>query len=85
MLKDGMQIEARHVKRKQLNQYLDSEFLKRERRSMEIHNNFNNTIIANRKRLSNELAAQNQKRNRLSDSVSVFLKIIKLKIKIIII
>ncbi|KAH8355304.1 hypothetical protein KR093_010715, partial [Drosophila rubida] len=56
MLKEGMAIDARHVKRKQLSLYLDSDFLKRERKSMEIHNNFNNTLMANRKRLSTELA-----------------------------
>lgn len=56
MLKEGMTIEARHVKRKQLSQYLDADFLKKERKSMESHNNFNNAIIANRKRLSSELA-----------------------------
>ncbi|EDW48631.1 GM19819 [Drosophila sechellia] len=56
MLKEGMTIDARHVKRKQLSLYLDSDFLKRERKSMESHNNFNNTLLANRKRLSTELA-----------------------------
>ncbi|XP_055373018.1 poly(A) polymerase type 3 [Condylostylus longicornis] len=75
MLKDGMTIEARPVKRKQLNQYLDTELLKRERRSMENHNNFNNAILANKKRLSSELdKQQNQqqqlqrKRSRASES-----------------
>lgn len=51
-----MTIDARHVKRKQLSLYLDADFLKRERKSMENHNNFNNTLLANRKRLSTELA-----------------------------
>jgi len=51
-----MAIDARHVKRKQLSLYLDADFLKRERKSMESHNNFNNTLLANRKRLSTELA-----------------------------
>lgn len=32
LLKDGMKIEARHVRRKQLTQYLDSNLLKRERK-----------------------------------------------------
>ncbi|KAL9921000.1 poly(A) polymerase hiiragi isoform 2-T3 [Glossina fuscipes fuscipes] len=58
MLKEGMSIEARHVKRKQLSQYLDGDFLKRERKSMENHNNFNNAILANRKRLSSEMNQQ---------------------------
>lgn len=56
MLKEGMSIVARHVKRKQLSLYLDSDFLKRERKSMESHNNFNNQLMASRKRLSSELA-----------------------------
>lgn len=64
-----MNIEARHVKRKSLSQYLDSDFLKRERKSMEQHNNFNNSILANRKRLSTELSTQTNKK-RLSESVS---------------
>ncbi|XP_017478100.1 PREDICTED: poly(A) polymerase type 3 [Rhagoletis zephyria] len=67
MLKDGMHIEARHVKRKSLSQYLDTDFLKRERKSMEQHNNFNNSILANRKRLSTELSTQTKK-TRLSES-----------------
>lgn len=32
LLKEGMKIEARHVKRKQLSQYLEPEFLKKERK-----------------------------------------------------
>ncbi|XP_022230285.2 poly(A) polymerase beta [Drosophila obscura] len=56
MLKEGMAIDARHVKRKQLTLYLDADFLKRERKSMESHTSFNNTLLANRKRLSTELA-----------------------------
>lgn len=75
MLKDGMAMEARHVKRKQLSQYLDADFLKRERKSMDSHNSFNNTVIANRKRLSNEMLQKDAsngsvKRSRVSESVS---------------
>lgn len=58
MLREGMTIEARHVKRKLLSLYLDAEFLKRERRSMESHNNFNNSILATKKRLSTEMEKQ---------------------------
>lgn len=58
MLREGMNIEARHVKRKSLSLYLDGEFLKRERRSMESHNNFNNSILATKKRLSSEMDKQ---------------------------
>ncbi|KAM7345213.1 poly(A) polymerase hiiragi isoform 1-T2 [Cochliomyia hominivorax] len=74
MLKEGMSIEARHVKRKQLSQYLDADFLKRERKSMDSHNSFNNAIIANRKRLSNEMQQKDttngntNKRSRVSES-----------------
>ncbi|XP_005184903.1 poly(A) polymerase type 3 [Musca domestica] len=76
MLKEGMSIEARHVKRKQLSQYLDADFLKKERKSMESHNNFNNQIMANRKRLSTEMQKDgsngstntNVKRSRVSES-----------------
>ena len=77
MLKEGMTIEARPVKRKQLNQYLEGDLLKRERRSMKNHNNFNNAILANKKRLSSELDKQQsqqqqllRKRSRASESVS---------------
>lgn len=73
-----MSIEARHVKRKQLSQYLDGDFLKRERKSMDNHNIFNNAIIANRKRLSSEMQQKDVagsngssgKRSRVSESVS---------------
>ncbi|EDS43096.1 poly a polymerase [Culex quinquefasciatus] len=36
--RDGMKIEARHVRRKQLNQYLDPNLLKRERNSFAVAN-----------------------------------------------
>ncbi|XP_065366624.1 poly(A) polymerase type 3 [Calliphora vicina] len=74
MLKEGMSIEARHVKRKQLSQYLDADFLKRERKSMDSHNTFSNAIIANRKRLSTEMQQKESsngstvKRSRVSES-----------------
>ncbi|XP_037945041.1 poly(A) polymerase type 3-like [Teleopsis dalmanni] len=74
MLKEGMLIEARHVKRKQLSLYLDADFLKRERKSMETHTSFNNMVMANRQRYSTELAQTSQKDNgstkrmRLSES-----------------
>ncbi|XP_012155930.1 poly(A) polymerase type 3 [Ceratitis capitata] len=66
MLKDGMNIEARHVKRKSLSQYLDTDFLKRERKSMDQHNSFSNALLANRKRISGEMLTQ--KKARLSES-----------------
>lgn len=80
MLKEGMPIEARHVKRKQLSQYLDAAFLKRERKSTDSHNTFNNAIMANRKRLSTEILQKDTsnggsvgktKRSRVSESVII--------------
>ena len=52
-----MTIAARYVKRKQLSIYLDSEFLKKEKKSMDSYTQFQNSITANRKRLSSELSA----------------------------
>ena len=63
MLQDGMLIEVRHVKRKQLNEYLESDFLKQEKRTMENHNEFNNTLLSSRKRFSSELAQSEDQLN----------------------
>ncbi|XP_058825257.1 poly(A) polymerase type 3 isoform X2 [Topomyia yanbarensis] len=60
VLKDGMKIEARHVRRKQLSQYLDPNLLKRERKNSD--SGIVHSITANasggggsgRKRLSSE-------------------------------
>lgn len=49
LLKDGMEIEARHLRRKQLPQYLDKETLNRERKVHEA-----TSTPSNRKRISNE-------------------------------
>ncbi|CAD7088734.1 unnamed protein product [Hermetia illucens] len=57
MIKMGMKIEARYVKRKELNQYLDPEILKRERRSTEQQ-------TAPLKRKSNEISTQLSKKSR---------------------
>lgn len=71
-----MQIEARHVRRKQLSQYLDKELLNRERKNSEVAST-PSPITAAKKRISTELAQsqqQNQqtvKKPRLSDSVSL--------------
>lgn len=67
MLKEGMTIEARHVRRKQLHQYLESDILKRERRSMESHST---SLLTSKKRLSSEVEQKgaNPKRNRTSES-----------------
>lgn len=76
LLKEGMQIEARHVRRKQLSQYLDKELLNRERKNSEVVTT-PSPITAAKKRISTELAQsqttlqQVAKRPRLSESVSV--------------
>lgn len=71
MLKDGMEIEARHVRRKQLSQYLDKELLNRERKNTEPTLT---SLLEAKKRLSSEMERLDQpasKRKRTgSDSVS---------------
>lgn len=71
-----MQIEARHVKRKQLNQYLDKDFLSRDRKIAEASNT-PCPITAAKKRISSELARSRSqdtppptKKPRHSESVS---------------
>lgn len=72
MFKEGMKIEARHVKRKQLHQYLSPSLLKRERKNSVTNatsNSKNGT--ESRKRLSDsalETVAANKK-TRLSDEI----------------
>jgi poly(A) polymerase len=73
MLKEGMKIEARHVRRKQLSQYIDGSFLKRERKVSETLNNSASSIMLAKKRLSAEtsnLNNSNSKRIKLHESVS---------------
>jgi len=65
-----MKIEARHLKRKQLNQYLDSEFMKHERKLSESVISKNATSILNRRRRSNETSEQTLKKNKGNDLVS---------------
>lgn len=67
LLKEGMEIEARHVRRKQLNQYLDKELLNRERKNTEPSLV---SLLAAKKRLSSELNSVIPKRARNSESVS---------------
>lgn len=74
MLKDGMRIEARHVRRKQLSQYIDNSYIKRERKVSETQNN--TSLQLAKKRLSAEIQSQLQsstmKRSKLLDeSVSL--------------
>lgn len=82
MLRDGMEIEVRHVKRKQLNQYLDKDILNLERKNAEAPVT-PSPITAAKKRLSTELAqSQGQdtqppvKKLRQSESVCIAFKFI---------
>lgn len=73
MLKEGMDIEARHVRRKQLAEYIDSNHLKRERKASESLNSSASVTQLAKKRLSAEMGALSgnvPKHNRLQDSVS---------------
>lgn len=67
MLKTGMEIEARHVRRKQLCQYLDKDLLNRERKNTEPTLT---ELRAKKKRLSSELQNSSLKRGRINESVS---------------
>lgn len=74
MLKEGMKIEARHVRRKQLAQYIDINHLKRERKVSESLNNSTSVTQLAKKRLSAEMGALNSnvaKRSKLHESVSL--------------
>lgn len=73
MLKEGMKIEARHVRRKQLSKYIDPSFLKRERKTSEVTLD-GTQINLTRKRLSAELLqSANSRKRKLNDSVSYLL------------
>lgn len=63
-----MEIEARHVRRKQLSQYLDKELLNRERKSMELATAAAQSLASSmRKRAS--ITDPPAKRTRANDSV----------------
>ncbi|KAG5899252.1 hypothetical protein JTB14_035430 [Gonioctena quinquepunctata] len=69
VLKDGMTLDARHVKRKQLSQYLAPGLIKRERKSSITKNG----ATDNRKRLSSEIASDGDtpnKKTRLSEEIT---------------
>ncbi len=70
-----MKIEARHVRRKQLIQYLDSEFLRNERNLTENtlnHLYSNMSSPTQKKRLSTEnIQSATNKKSRTNDSVSM--------------
>ncbi|KAJ8972165.1 hypothetical protein NQ317_010120 [Molorchus minor] len=73
MLKAGMRLEARHVKRRQLSQYLSPSLLKRERKSS-ISNKTTNGLNEVKKRLSCETTGPDAdiptKKTRLSEEIS---------------
>jgi len=69
MLKEGMKIEARHVRRKQLAQYIDINHIKRERKGSESLNNSTSMTQLAKKRLSAEMGQLNSsKRAKLHES-----------------
>lgn len=71
MLKEGMKIEARHVRRKQLSQYIDINYVKKERKMSETLNSSSSSIMQlAKKRLSAEtsLNSSNPKRMKLHES-----------------
>lgn len=72
MLKEGMKIEARHVRRKQLAQYIDINHVRRERKGSESLNNSTSMTQLAKKRLSAEMGQLNNstKRNKHHESVS---------------
>lgn len=71
MLKEGMKIEARHVRRKQLSQYIDASYVKRERKVSETQNTSTSSITQlAKKRLSAEMLSNQSKRSKLQESVS---------------
>lgn len=73
ILKVGMKLEARHVKRKQLSQYLAPSLLKRERRTSITNNKLQTNGTENRKRLSSETGNVEidvpNKKTRISDEL----------------
>jgi poly(A) polymerase len=66
-----MKIEARHVRRKQLSQYIDASYVKRERKVSETQNTSTSSITQlAKKRLSAEMMSNLNKRSKLQESVS---------------
>lgn len=69
-----MKIEARHVRRKQLTHYLDSDFLRNERNLTEntLNNLYSNlSSPSQKKRLSTEnVQSTTNKKSRVNESVS---------------
>lgn len=72
MLKEGMKIEARHVRRKQLAQYIDVNYVKRERKVSESLNNSTSVTQLAKKRLSElgQVSGSVSKRAKIHETVS---------------
>lgn len=64
MLKDGMKLEARHVRRRELHQYIALSFLKRERK---VSTSKNGTEPASKRSLDANETTPTGKRSRISD------------------
>lgn len=79
MLKEGMKIEARHVRRKQLAQYIDINHVKRERKMSDSLNNSASVTQLAKKRLSAEMGqlSNSTKRSKIHESVSDLLESIE--------
>lgn len=71
MLKEGMKVEAKHVKRKHLCSYISPGLLRRERKqSMEKNLANQKNGLESKKRLSEGGDDQTKKKSRVSDDVS---------------
>ena len=77
MFKDGMIIEAKHVKRRDLGQFLPSDRLKRERKAANLairngaagNGKVENPLLANRKRLSDQTTSEpSPKKRKIGDA-----------------
>lgn len=71
MLKEGMKIEARHVRRKQLSQYIDISHIKKERKVSESTQLNNSSIQLAKKRVSAELGSLTKRAKMTDESVSI--------------
>lgn len=71
MLKEGMKVEAKHVKRRHLSRYLSPSLLKRERKTTVTTNTALKNGTESRKRMSESHDEQStKKKSRLSEDIS---------------
>lgn len=71
MLKEGMKVEAKHVKRKHLSHYISPSLLRRERKTTVTTNTSFKNGTDTRKRLSDSHEGNTAKKKRLSEDISV--------------